>query len=213
MIMAIRTAFMGIRGSVFVIIGAMLILSLSSCFGIKGQLFAEPGDEDPPRLRYDGYYYTTDIGPFQGMLGTVIAAIVLWEDGTAANLSVVGRLLGGYHQYPLEYGTLEEAHERAQERIQNFTGSVGEASWGNFLIEGDTVRIRVLVPSGNSSFYRSTVVEYKGIIISDVSFIIITPWLPPGSHRSVPRNWTYHLQPFDSIPQSDNWTHRLWKKE
>src|SRR5690554_2974057 len=87
-----------------ILIGVMLLL-LSACSGIRGEIFAEPGDEDPPRLRYDGYYYTTDIGPIRGMIGTIIEVIVLWEDGTAAKF-IAGRVLGDYHQYPLEYGAL-----------------------------------------------------------------------------------------------------------
>jgi hypothetical protein len=185
---------------------AALGLSLAGCSIVEGTLFPLP--EAPAReggpLRLNGYYYAVEENP-EGT-GTLIRPILLWSDGTAAYFSagVAQFAEGDDSDYaPPQYGTEQEAHAVFAERLRDLDrGPSGATDWGAFRVRGDSITVQAVV-----NFDRltpSSVVEYKGIVLSDTSFAL--PTYPSGSTRPLEFR-TYYFQPLSDKPPSSNWTH------
>lgn len=186
-----------------------LVAGCTALFGIQGELFPlRPPGETNGGLRTDGYYYYHYEKLPGRWSGDAVNAVVLWDDGTAAFFRLTGETLneGGFASPSVEFGTLDQALDRIEQDIEGLEGSSEDvAFWGAYRVQGDSITIQYLEQLAER-LGAHTVIEYEGVVLSDTTFKLVTPWAPPGASRSEPRNWVYRFRPFPEKPDSENWS-------
>lgn len=173
-------------------------------------------------LKMSGYYYTIDKSrtPISG--GNTINSIVLWRDGTVAFFSYIGEVAERKTER-VGYGDLEAAHEQFQSYLsrldekKEYREKGGEGpSWGGFRVEGDSISIQVMKRVGFGGPAKYGVVEYRGKMLNDTTFVL-TDLINPrrGIEGKVGRKYgtgaTYHFYRWDEKPDSTNWLHERYR--
>lgn len=185
---------------------ALMSLLLAGCSGINAGAFTfrENVAIDEEKLRLDGYYYYPTVEASSFATGGVVHPLLLWADGTAAFFGAgVAKFDEDYdpEDGPLEYGTIEEAHEVFLRRLRSLERDKDSpVEWGAFRIQGDTIRIQVFRPV-ESRLGGLDVIDYAGVILSDTTFVITTPGYPESGWQE-----TFRFHPLEEKPPSTNWT-------
>jgi hypothetical protein len=169
---------------------------------------------DTSKIRLDGYYYHT-LPPANKTKGTRISPLVLWKDGTAAQVYFVqGKRLDSEKPHTTVYGTLEEATAKFEDNIDSLlTGSREDpAWWGGFRLRNDTLRFQVMSYgfSRIPLFFEYSPSKFSARVINDTTFVVFrTNPLSYQDPREVHKVYHFSPLPDSAKPDSKNWTNDL----
>jgi len=98
--------------------------------------------------------------------------------------------------------------------IQNFYIYNSKEHWGHYLIQEDTLIIQ-LFSRNNQEFFKRQVIEYKGVIQSDTSFVIISGYHYLDKHQFINQPITYLFYPTNIKPDSTKawFNNKKWYKK
>jgi hypothetical protein len=125
-------------------------------------------------IRIDGYFfkeYSEKVWDGDGTASNqiVISPIFLYADGTVANF------FSRYFQHA----------DQIEKTIENNEKEIYAPEWGSYVIENDTIKIQTITKVDQSYFPPNffDVIEWRGPIINDSTFLITEEIRPKGTSR------------------------------